>query len=320
MRGDVNVSYLFVDEADFFDKKEQQELPFVIKAYEEKSKAKIIMVSTPNKPEGLFARIEKQTDQECMYHRLFMGYQKGLDTIYDRIWIAKEKVKDPTFFEREYNLKYLGGVGNVFTHEVIDIALELGDQFKDWPDYPDTIYHVGVDPGFGSSKTAIVVTQWIGEYRCMKVVYAQEWDHANPNHIVMECHRLLEKYQNVYFWVDRSNAGFVTELKTAFNEDLDWREESPEYLHPDNMIVIPVNFSTDHKNLLSHLYQKINKPMVAIPRGKEDTREVGKEFYKLEIALRSAQAKEYSLDKEETSYDDMLDALRLAAWGYRNLN
>jgi hypothetical protein len=85
-------------------------------------------------------------------------------------------------------------------------------------------------------------------------------------------------------------------------------------------LIRPVNFSTDHKNLLSHLYQKVNKPMVAIPRGKEDTTELGTEFFKIEIALRSTQAKEYVLDKEETSYDDILDALRLAVWGYRNLN
>jgi hypothetical protein len=46
----------------------------------------------------------------------------------------------------------------------------------------------------------------------------------------------------VYFWVDRSNAGFVTELKTRLDEPLDWVEEPAEYLHPDNMRIIPVNF------------------------------------------------------------------------------
>jgi len=32
--------------------------------------------------------------------------------------------------------------------------------------------------------------------------------------------------------------------------------------------------------------------------------------------LRTAQAKEYSLDKEQTSYDDLLDGLRLSLKGY----
>jgi hypothetical protein len=35
------------------------------------------------------------------------------------------------------------------------------------------------------------------------------------------------------------------------------------------------------------------------------------------VSLRTAQATEYSLDKEQTSYDDLLDALRLSLKGYQ---
>ena len=34
------------------------------------------------------------------------------------------------------------------------------------------------------------------------------------------------------------------------------------------------------------------------------------------VAFRTAQAKEYSLDKEQTSYNDLLDGLRLSLKGY----
>lgn len=37
---------------------------------------------------------------------------------------------------------------------------------------------------------------------------------------------------------------------------------------------------------------------------------------KLIISLRTAYAKELSLDKKETTYDDLLDALRLALKGF----
>jgi hypothetical protein len=43
---------------------------------------------------------------------------------------------------------------------------------------------------------------------------------------------------------------------------------------------------------------------------------VPEQYEKLIISLRTAQAKEYSLDKEHTSYDDLLDALRLSLKGY----
>jgi len=42
--------------------------------------------------------------------------------------------------------------------------------------------------------------------------------------------------------------------------------------------------------------------------GKTHTRK----YEKLIISLRTAQAKEYSLDRELTSYDDLLDGLRLS--------
>ena len=57
--------------------------------------------------------------------------------------------------------------------------------------------------------------------------------------------------------------------------------------------------------MLSHLYLMINKEYLAIPENYE----------KLIISL-TAQTKEYSLDKEHTSYSDLLDGLRLSLNGY----
>ena len=54
--------------------------------------------------------------------------------------------------------------------------------------------------------------------------------------------------------------------------------------------------------MLTHLHMLVNKEYLAIPE----------QFDKLIISFRTAYAKEYSLDKEQTSYDDSLDALRLA--------
>jgi hypothetical protein len=75
------------------------------------------------------------------------------------------------------------------------------------------------------------------------------------------------------------------------------------------MEILPVNFGTEHKQMLSHLYLVINKSYLAIPE----------KYDKLIVSLRTAQAKEYSLDKEQTSYNDLLDAPRLSLKGY-NIN
>jgi hypothetical protein len=59
--------------------------------------------------------------------------------------------------------------------------------------------------------------------------------------------------------------------------------------------------------VLSHLYLIINEGYLGYTR----------RYEKLIISLRTAQAKEYSLDKEQTSYNDLLDALRLSLKGYQ---
>ena len=71
-------------------------------------------------------------------------------------------------------------------------------------------------------------------------------------------------------------------MKVALDESLSWEKDS---VNPDLMRVLPVNFSTEHKQMLAHLQMMINKEYLAIP----------KEHDKLIISLRTAYANEYSL-------------------------
>ncbi len=125
-----------------------------------------------------------------------------------------------------------------------------------------------------------------------------------PQDIVNICFDLYRKYQNTWFWVDGSNRGSVIQLKVAFNEETDYEKFTQS---PNTVRVIPTNFQKEHKNMLSHLYSLVNKEYLAIP-GKYD---------KMIISLRTAQATDLSLDKDATSYDDILDAMRLALRCYR---
>ena len=103
--------------------------------------------------------------------------------------------------------------------------------------------------------------------------------------------RLDTKGEPYWFFVDGSNRAFVNLMKVAFDESLPWNKDS---VNPDIMKVLPVNFSTEHKQMLAHLHILINKEYLAIP----------KEWDKLIISLRTAYANEYSLDREQTSYSD----------------
>jgi len=93
-------------------------------------------------------------------------------------------------------------------------------------------------------------------------------------------------------------------FKVAFDECLDWDNTD---INPELMKIIPVNFNTEHQKMLSHLHVMVNKQYLAIPNGHD----------KLITSLRTAYATEYSLNKDQTSYNDLLDALRLSLKVYQ---
>ena len=70
---------IFLDEADMFRKAEQEDVRHVSERYIGKSDPYLVMVSTPNAPGGLFKKIEKESEEKCIYRRLLLDYTYGLD-------------------------------------------------------------------------------------------------------------------------------------------------------------------------------------------------------------------------------------------------
>ncbi len=120
-----NPKFILLDECDFFSKGQQEDVRAVAERYIAKSNPFIVMVSTPNEPGGLMESIEKEPEDTCLYKRLKLDYRYGLYRIYSKEDI--EKAKQSPSFDREYDLKYLGKIGNVFALADIDKAIELGN-------------------------------------------------------------------------------------------------------------------------------------------------------------------------------------------------
>jgi hypothetical protein len=82
MRGLPDVSFIFLDEADFFPPGQQQDAIDVFERYNAKSNPWIVMVSTPNAPEGLFEKIERESEDICVYtmiiHMDWKGYTQEM--------------------------------------------------------------------------------------------------------------------------------------------------------------------------------------------------------------------------------------------------
>jgi hypothetical protein len=317
MRGLTQVSFILLDEADFFPPGQQQQARAVSERYIAKSGENIlhiVMVSTPNAPEGLFEQIEQEPDNECLYKRIFLPYHVGLGKIYTEKEIAK--ARGSPSFEREYNLQYIGEQGNVFSYESIERATSAGLQLAE--KYPidwirqDTPKSMGIDAGFGSSKFGIVVTQLVQDK--ISVVCAEEFERPDFNNMV---DRILRMYHNFIInkiYVDAANPEIITAIKKGLGERIDYEKhistlktKHPHYFNISTwMNVIPMSFSTDGHKMLAHAKYCLDNNWLAIHPN----------FHKLIIALRTAVATDGLLDKQATAHNDILDAFRLSLTYY----
>ncbi len=268
----------------------------------------IVMVSTPNAPEGLFDKIEKEPDEQCIYKRLKLDYRYGLGKIYTQAEI--ERARRSPAFPREYDLQYLGLIGNVFSTNSLQRAIELGKQYDPDITIIEAEKSLGLDPAYGSSSFAFCLTQ-LANGETIQVLYADEFKHPDFNEMIDKVVELVLKYKNVRIYVDAANPEIIRSLKYLFSERTDYDKHLAELKHsypnrpPERaMMVLPVPFSTEHKEMLASCKAFLDdeRGLVAInPR-----------FDKLITSLRTAVATENTLDKERTSYNDILDAFRLS--------
>src|ERR671933_813092 len=318
MRGLPNVSFILLDEADFFPPGQQADARDVSERYIAKSNPYIVMVSTPNAPDGLFDRIEKESEETCLYKRIFLDYTYGIGKIYTAEEI--EKAKASPSFEREYNLKYLGRIGNVFHTKDIEAAIEKGRKYNpdDYNPFHLASRSMGIDPAYGSSAFGIVVTQW--EDNHIQILYAEEYHRPDYAEMLSTVYGLMSKYQVDKTYIDGANPSFIRSLKIQIGEDAEydkviaryrsqgWGEDKDGWAQ--NMKIVPVNFNSEHKAMLGHckmILEETEPRRIAI----------NPVFDKLITALRTALDADGTLDKESTSYNDIFDAFRLALKFYQ---
>jgi hypothetical protein len=253
MRGLPDVSFILLDEADFFPPGEQQDARDVSERYIAKSNPWIVMVSTPNAHEGLFERIERESEDTCLYKRLYFDYTYGLERIYTREEI--ENAKDSPSFEREYNLKYLGLIGNVFHTKDINAAIQRGKGYN-----PDFIVKmsgksIGIDPAYGSSNFGIVGTQGVNQQ--IQVIYAEEFERPDFNEMLWLVAKLMQQYGYVRVYIDGANPSFIKSLKRMIGEDEHYEKYTKEQMERNarktySMKVYPINFASKNKVMLGH--------------------------------------------------------------------
>ena len=197
LRSYMNVSIILIDELAYLPTKEQEELLNVINSYREKSNAKIIFVTTPASPDDLAATINN--DPNSSFYKLRLSYKVGLGTMYAEEAI-NEQMQEPSF-EREYNLKFTGMQGNCFDVQDIERAITTNYSYDDITSRSEVIPRsCGVDFGAGSSKTAIVLTQYCN--RKIQVIFTKQLDRPSLTDICEEVIRNTNRHPNCKIFAD----------------------------------------------------------------------------------------------------------------------
>jgi len=199
MRGLANPKCIFLDECDFFPVSLQNEALTVAERYLAKSNPHIILVSTPNMPNGMFDKIEK--DPNSIYQKVLLPYTVGMEKIFTKDDI--DNAKKSASFEREYNLKYGTNEGNIFPNMLVDAITE---------NYDLTVKNgqkiLAIDPAYSSSSFAI-----IGGEKIDGIVYVklcEVFEMASPIAMTERIILLAETYTEVL--VDSAGTGLINDL------------------------------------------------------------------------------------------------------------
>ncbi len=274
----------------------------------------ILIETPPRRPKGKVYELyekyyldKKPTDQIKFFIVKAMDAVKaGLIT---EKFLEGEKENLGPLYSQFYEAEFLNVGGNVFPNDDIEHCLLLGDMYP-FNGYPSRyrLHLGGVDFGFSSSKTTVYVGEVDKENNIVNLIYGVEYDKKTPSYIANIMFSLHRQIPNLWFFVDGANRGAVNECKIKFGESINW--EKVKDISPDDNRIIPVNFHTDHEQMLEHLYHMVVKHRLAIPR----------KYQKLVNSLRTAWAEGFDLDKDQTMDDDHLDAVRLLLSGVKEDN
>jgi terminase large subunit-like protein len=327
MRGYQDFKFILLDEADFFEQSEQEEVLAVARGYIVKTNPWIIMVSTPHEPNSLFHRIEQmRTDEEAGFKRLQFLYNRGLGKIYQEADIEKEK--EQPYFKREYEGQYSYGVGTLFSESSIlncerygrEIQSKIGSGYLSNSVRESTRKSLGIDVGWGSSRTALVLTEWLEGK--VNVRYVEQFDRADYESMVKHIYNVIRQYDldngtNKIF-IDGSAPSFISSLKSIVGEDRDYlrlvqlaKESDTETYYLMN--IVPVNFSQRNQAMLDNSKRIVDKGLLAINPDASS----GHKDLLTDLRIAKNKPDSFKLDKSGENKMDLFDALRLSLEYYK---
>ena len=294
----LNPRLIMLDEGDFFPARYQDEARTVAERYIPKTNPWIAMVSTPNLPGGLFERMEeeythiKPEQLKDFYVMKHMNYEIGLGKVFREEDIQVAKLSPS--FEREYNLKYGFGLGDIF--EGIESIIS---------DYDLNVIggRAGCygDPAFGSSNFGVLGA----EVRdgLLYVIEANEFPRPSPSAMLDVVEDMAHRY-NDNCKIDSAHPGFIRDLEER------------------GIPALPINFGLQLRDHETANKQSLRSKMTinASQMVKNGLVRIHSSHGKLISQLRSAQFdKTGGVDKEELNFD-VGDCFLMACWDLKEFD
>lgn len=214
-RGLDKCRFFFVDEADFFPHTQIEPVMTVLERYEAKTHPHVVLNSTVNQPDGLYAMMD--AGKYPQFKTIEVFYQRGVGKIYTEYEI--EQAKKSSSFAHEYDGQYQQSEGNIFSHDLLNKCILT----YDIAGYGNGGI-IAVDPGYGTSKFAIVAGKKNGDD--ILITEAREYDRPSVSEMVEVIVKMAPNYERVV--VDDTNPGLIQDLinrgltvfKGSFRRDL----------------------------------------------------------------------------------------------------
>lgn len=334
IRGLKRVSYLWFDECDHVSKPQILQMIDAFERYILKNRARLILVSTPNKPDHMLDILSRHYSDTYTIKK-YDVWTWGIPHCYtmEEVQAASKRRS----FPREFECKFLGAEGNVYMQGEIEWAFSEGLKHcklhpsvshfypndlenpilqdtaimqyltTDWnmPIFPKAM---GVDPASGSSAFAITITTV--RDKMIHVLYSKHFRRRSESEMVPLIKQLALIYRNMRIFVDGNAASTVIALKDEFHEsnrDREYKNMTKMFDREfDSQKIVPVQFKALREKLLEYNHYLCAQKLVRIHPI----------FRDLRIAMESATARGYDLDKDATTYDDQLDTFCLATMNH----
>jgi hypothetical protein len=321
-RGLPNVLFVLADEASFFTN--QFDVRSILDRYVLKSDSMVALTSTPSHEGDLMDMIRQEPQESCMYKRLYMDYTVALDKLFTIDEVQNAKRTSPAF-EREFNLSFTHSLGNVFSTASINRAIELGRL----PGAADLQLggrrSMGIDVGFSTSKTSIVILQTYQNR--LQVIHSTEHERPSFESLVHYIIKLFHEYRVSNIYIDSFGTPLIASIKSMlhepsqnFQDDIDALEKQYPYTPVQRFRkVIPLAWNRHHRAMLQNIKMFLDDDRT-YPDGLSGMVQINEEKHpKVLAALRGATADEMDLVKDESPLNDTLDALMAACHHFRYL-